>query len=176
MGGEDRSAPPPRPRPSSRQVVRIMTAALEASVSVGVDWGLPPGTAALPQLPTAAAVPPGGSARLYAAWLPGALGGTGWSLADARVVVRRGDGLNVRIPVAAAGDGAAAVKAGAVPCFETSGRNVAVLAVQVRRRWKGGGAVVVAVWRSTPSCLPPPPSPPLARPACVRSRRQRTAS
>ena len=105
-------------------------AALEGSVSVGVDWGLPPGSAALPPLATSSTVRPGDVARLYSAWLPGSLsaGSTSWSLASAHVTIRRGDGLSVRIPVAAA----EAAGPAAVPFYETAGRNVAVLAVKVR--------------------------------------------
>jgi hypothetical protein len=106
-----------------------MTAALEGSVSVGVDWGLPPGSAALPPLATSSTVRPGDVARLYSAWLPSSLSaGNAWSLASAHVTIRRGDGLSVRIPVAAA---EAAGPAG-IPFYETAGRNVAVLAVKVR--------------------------------------------
>jgi len=59
--------------PFSCQVVRVMTAAMEGSVSVGVDWGVPTDATALPQHATSANVRPGDVARLYAAWLPLAL-------------------------------------------------------------------------------------------------------
>ena len=54
-----------------------------------------------------------------------------WTLASSLVVIRRGDGLTVRIPVVDS-TGAAAEGAAAVPFYETTGRNVAVLAVKVR--------------------------------------------
>lgn len=110
-----------------------MAAAMTVDVSVGVDWGLPSYACALPCLPTLTAVKPGDVARLFAAWLPSALGKSGWHPGLARVIVRRGDGLSVRIPVsdvAAADSVASSGKAMSVPLSHSAGRNVVMLAVR----------------------------------------------
>jgi hypothetical protein len=107
-----------------------MTAAMSVNVTVGVDWGVPPAATVLPYVPSSTAVRHGDSARLYTAWLPGALKSAPWDLARAHVLIRRGDGLCVRIPVADATAAATPAGGAAVPFFATAGRNVAVLAVQ----------------------------------------------
>lgn len=147
-----------------------MTAALEGTVSVGVDWGLPLGSTALPPLATSANVRPGDVARLYSAWLPASLGGADhpWTLAAAHVTIRRGDGLSVRIPVAPAAE--AATEAAAVPFYETAGRNVAILAVKVRPPFDANRSLLSGSLSGFPSRID------LRRTASVRSRPPRTAS
>lgn len=114
----------------NRQVVNVMTATLREQVTVSVDWGLPAGSAALPSLASSTSIRPDDVARLYAAWLPDSPGSaSSWTLAAAHVTLRRGDGLSVRIPVAAA----EVAGMTAIPFYETTGRNVAVLAVKVSR-------------------------------------------
>lgn len=122
-------------RPSSQQVVRVMAAAQSVDISVSVDWALPPAANALSVLPTSTTVKHGDVARLFAAWLPDALERTCWRPEHAHIVVRRGDGLSVRIPVAAAAppaatDASSSRSDAAVPFSLSMGRNVAALAVQ----------------------------------------------